>query len=62
MYMREVCEFTMMDNSAVISGPKTTVVIDESYFSKRKYTEVGWSLPNQWVLEGIVVRKQRNVF
>ncbi|KAF0737861.1 putative transposase-like protein HI 1328.1 [Aphis craccivora] len=35
MYMREVCEYTLTNNSAKIGGVNTTVEIDESCFSKR---------------------------
>lgn len=52
MYMREVCEYTLMSNNAVIGGLNTTVEIHESCFSKRKYNR-GRFLPNQWVLGGI---------
>lgn len=52
MYMREVCEYTLMSNNAVIGGPNTTVEIDESCFAKRKFNK-GRFVPNQWVLGGI---------
>lgn len=51
-YMREICAFDIMNNPVMIGGPGTTVEIDETLYSRRKYNR-GRQLPEQWVFGGI---------
>ncbi|XP_076034763.1 male abnormal protein mab-31-like [Oratosquilla oratoria] len=51
-YLREVCAETLLKTPMVIGGPDTTVEIDETHFSKRKYNR-GRELPEQWVFGGV---------
>lgn len=51
-YLREVCAQVLLASPACIGGPRLTVEIDESVFSKRKYN-VGRQLPHQWVFGGV---------
>jgi hypothetical protein len=52
IFLCEVCEYALTNNSAKTDGVNTTFEINESCFSKRKYNRRRL-LPNQWVLGGI---------
>ena len=52
-FVREVCSAEMLANPVQISGPGTTVAIDESVVAKAKPGNAhGRPVPQQWVFGG----------
>ena len=59
-FLRELCAADLLANPIAIGGPNTTVEVDESLFTRRKYHQ-GRQSPPQWVFGGIC-RKTRECF
>ena len=60
-YLRDVCNYTVMQESEQIGGPDIHVEIDESKFGKRKYYR-GKRVKGQWVFGGRETNDKSKVF
>ena len=60
-YLRDVCNYTVMQESKQIGGPGIHVEFDESKFGKRKYYR-GKRVKGQWVFGGRETNNKSKVF
>ena len=60
-YLRDVCNYTVLEKSEQIGGERVHVEIDESKFGKRKYYR-GHRVKGQWIFGSCETKDKSKVF